>query len=140
MYNESMLKKIKKWHIAIIIVVGIGAFWLSNNMWIFEKKIAVENYGEYLIGTEWEEIKGENIWEFTKDDASNYSNIKSHNISYKGAWEIDNKILNADFIRYPSKSSADSLWEIRFLSKKHLLIQMVQPSQNVKIYKLKRTN
>jgi len=40
-------------HIAIIIIVGIGAIWLSNNMWVFEKKIAIENYEEYLIDTEW---------------------------------------------------------------------------------------
>jgi len=53
----TIKQKIKKWHIVVLIILGIGGYWLSQNMWVFEKQIPVEVYEEFLNGTKWELIK-----------------------------------------------------------------------------------
>lgn len=40
-----------------LVIIGIGGYWLSQNMWVFEKQVAIENYEEKLNGTTWEKNK-----------------------------------------------------------------------------------
>lgn len=97
-----MLKNLKKWHIAIIIVIGIGAFWLTHNMWIFEKKIKQSEYPQMIIGT-WECIVCSNL-KFYKTykvfESDNTHRQVTKNIYYDepdyistGTWRIEGKDL-----------------------------------------------
>ena len=45
------MKKIKKWQIVTFIILSIGGYWISQNMWIFQVKIPQEEYEKNIIGT-----------------------------------------------------------------------------------------
>lgn len=44
------MKKIKKCQIVVLIILGIGGFWLFQNLWIFETTISQEEYQDEILG------------------------------------------------------------------------------------------
>ena len=40
----TIKQKIKKWHVVVLIILGIGGYWLSQNMWVFEKQADLKTF------------------------------------------------------------------------------------------------
>jgi len=134
-----MKKKIKKWYIIILIILGIGAYWLSQNMWIFEKKILVDDYDEFLKDTEWVENE-KKIWKFTEGYLHIYTPNNSEPISYIGQWTIVND-EDIEFEGIQTYNNSDVYWisNIIFVSNDNLLLEIVVPAVwNRGLIKLKR--
>jgi len=41
----------KKWILVVLIGLGIGWFWVSNNLWLFDIAVTQEEYQEKIIGS-----------------------------------------------------------------------------------------
>jgi len=94
-----MIKRIKKWHIVILIILGIGAYWVSQNMWIAYKPFSISNYSEVIVG-KWKSTSREHIVDLFEDfsDDGNYSKgyideDGDESLITKGEWSIVDDIL-----------------------------------------------
>lgn len=138
----TIKQKIKTWHIVVLIILGIGGYWLSQNMWVFEKSIPVEKYNENIIG-KWKPIneRGEKSYfeEYSTEKifSEKYINGKNEEVIIEErAWVIKNKTLYTEltFENLSPERSSESSWvgakfnyEIYFLSKNYLRIKYIGP-------------
>jgi len=120
------MNKIKKWHIVVLIILSIGGYWLFQNMWVFEERIPIEEYEEFIENTKWIEMK-EKVsvnWDFTLTNLDIYVPNIEDSISYTGEWKIVNN-NEIHFIGNASNNSREVYWafDITFLSNKTLLLE-----------------
>ncbi|MCP4181170.1 MAG: hypothetical protein GY756_25685 [bacterium] len=140
-----MFKKIKKWHILVLIIVALGGYWLTQNMWVFEKKIAVEDYQSFLSDTVWKWDYLGTKWVFESDGTYSEYIINEDDIDkvfFKGTWEINENELTTNGIRYIEGrgNSEFGIEKIKIITNKHLIADPYLPSTGGMgiTYKLKR--
>jgi len=81
------MKKIKKWQILVLVILGIGGYWLSQNLWVFEVKIPEDQYKEKIVGT-WVNNEDNIIFwsqdnEFTSSGFQEISNFEKRELFWK---------------------------------------------------------
>jgi hypothetical protein len=112
----------KKLFIFILVIIGVGGYWLSQNTWVFEKQIAVEDYEEFLADTEWKVPERNSTWSFK---ANNVYKVSHENSDYNqnGTWKIEDKtiIVETDELGY-------SEWFIKMTFKNNIYIQLIRPN------------
>lgn len=87
------MKKIKKWQVSLFIILGISAFWFSQNMWAFEKEITKEEFSQKIIGN-W--FNGNNNYTFWEEDSSFTSNGIQNISTFEERelyWELKDDLL-----------------------------------------------
>lgn len=122
-YNLHM-KKIKKWQVLVLIILGIGGYWLSQNLWVFENKIESDNYVEFLSNTKWKSQKRNSIWNFNGDLTFEEAPITAtpYNKS-EATWDIDGNYLIQD-----DSILGGAEWLIHVITEKTMVIQLKSPS------------
>jgi len=116
------IKRIKKWHIIFVIIIGIVVYWFSQNMWVFEKKVVVENYYEFLSDTEWYSEERNSFWIFSAngDYKKEYENTDIEQIGY---WKNKENMV---FIETDSLGKSE--WEIYKIFKDKIFIRLIRPN------------
>ena len=107
--------KIKTWHIVVLIILGIGGYWLSQNMWVFEKQIPVEEYEEFLVGTQWEGVYN---WKFISNESLKIHPKKNDTLN----WRVSGELLYIFYEENPS------IWKIEHLGIKNMIVSLIKPS------------
>ncbi|MCI5056798.1 MAG: hypothetical protein MRY83_11860 [Flavobacteriales bacterium] len=116
------MKKIKKWQIIILILLGVVGYWISNNTWIFQENVEPENYERVLIDSEWESKSG-GKWNFN----SNYE-LVVNNGDYERIqnWKLDNTSLITKGIN----DRLPSVWEIKTFRDSFIEMTLISPPLN----------
>lgn len=87
------MKKNKKWQVVLLIIMGIGGFWLSQNMWVFEKKIPKEEFKQKIIGSWFNDNDNYTFWaednSFTSNGIQNINTFEERELY----WEIKDELL-----------------------------------------------
>lgn len=127
----TIIQKIKKWHIIVLIILGIMGYWTSQNMWVFEKSIPIVDYEQALINTNWKNTEDKGINYFGEEAWEIYNNEGV--IKYKGKWKLDNDFLSFEGVDYHSKKEKPSPFThvIIKLSKNYLVLQSYLPRANI---------
>jgi len=128
----TIKQKIKKWHVVVLIILGIGGYWLSQNMWVFEKQIPVEQYEEFLIGTEWSAEERSSTWIFNDNSVFIEKSNYEYSSNEKATWRINFDEIN---IKYEDHI-LPSIWSIIFLNEENMTLLLMSPSVNGR-YKIK---
>ena len=113
------MKHFKKWHIVTLIILGIGGSWLTQNMWVFGKRITVVEYENYLEDTQWIMDDGSK-WFFNSNNELLIIVGDTPELNRKYFWEV-----RADFLGYSENSDLDPLIfssRIRYLTKSKMQI------------------
>lgn len=128
----------KKLLIFALFILGIGGYWLSQNMWVFEKKLSYEDYTQKIVGiwqkTNYKDFTSENITEFY---SNGHYEVRTNNRSgngektiLKGEFNIiDDKLLINYYKQYNNSNGAydKSIEEIEFFSKSYLRKKQIEP-------------
>lgn len=114
------MKKFKKWQVVLLIIMGIGGFWLSQNMWIVQKKIKLNDYEQSLIDSKWRTESGA-IWSFDEE-----ININYRDDSKSKSWEINEDLL----ITKGNDERFTSTWKIKVFRENFINILLLSPAIN----------
>ena len=123
----TIKQKIKKWHVVVLIILGIGGYWVSQNIWVFEKQIPVEEYEKHLLGR-WKSISREynqDIFEEYLIDGNFYIKYIQNNkdiVVEEGTWFSKDNIINIE-----TKDGLVLHHKIFVLTKKWLIIKHIGP-------------
>jgi len=128
-------RKIKKWHIVLLLVVGVGGYLMSQNMWVFEKEVAVEDFQMNIENTIWVDTEGV-FWVFNDGNYSRHSVEYVGIMSYYGAYQVKNNYILVDAVRDYNNSHVFLDYQIKFLSKDHMMLVLNRIHEQT--YKLKK--
>jgi hypothetical protein len=120
------MKRIKKWQIIGLVVLGITGYWLTQNMWVFQRKIIVEDYATFFINKSWMS-KDATIWTFSETELIRYSYENSKKIIWStDLWAIDGKTLTIK----ETPTSTPFVWRIQYVTEDGFKMRLSSPSPN----------
>lgn len=122
------MKKIKKWQIIILILLGVLGYWISNNTWVFEKKINQDQYFENLSKSTWFENEYRK-WDFQNGKLKIWTPTDFSDSIYEGDW-----ILDEDKVEFNGKALDNNRevyfkQKIYFMSDKTLILDPYLPAK-----------
>lgn len=116
------MKRIKKWQIIGLVVLGIAGYWLTQNRWVFEKQILKESYQETLTSNKWVD-NDEIVWVF---DNNTLSYIPFDPVIGNSEYSVNGKAL----VIRKQRTKLPIQMKILFFSKHTIVLHPFSPSTN----------